>query len=473
MIAGLATVACLAFVAFMFWAEQKQSYRPSAALWIPVAWMFLAGSRWASSWLDFGVPLASADDYAEGSPVDRAVFLSLIVAGAVVLVRRNLDWGRVLRDNSLIALYLLYALASILWTNEPYVLAKRWIKDLGNPIMALIILTDQRPYQAAIVVLRRLAYLLLPLSLLFVRYFPDLGRVYLRDGSPMYTGVGHQKNDLGLMCLITGIGFAWTLLRGHWREFRGSWYRIGLLVLILMLAWLLHMSNSQTSLVCLLAVIGTLLLARLPMVRRRPSTIMPLLSAGVLAGLVLDALLNLRSVGLALLGRNPTLTNRTDLWAVLLDLQTNPLVGSGFMSFWTGERLELIWRKVVVGVNQAHNGYLEQYLNLGYIGVGFIVLIALSALYKVTVQLRYAPDEALLRLSIVVAVLIFNYTEASFYGINNMWLLFLFACMTPPRRHSARRVVSSANRKTTLRHTLTPKSAGDSRPTPPRPSRTT
>jgi O-antigen ligase len=470
MIAGLATLACLAFVAFMFWGEQKQSYRPSAALWIPVAWMFLAGSRWASSWLDLGVPLTSADDYAEGSPVDRAVFLSLIVAGAVVLIRRNLDWGRVLRDNSLIALYLLYALASILWTNEPYVLAKRWIKDLGNPIMALIILTDQRPYQAAIVVLRRLAYLLLPLSLLFVRYFPDLGRVYLRDGSPMYTGVGHQKNDLGLMCLITGIGFAWTLLRGHWYDLRGRWYRIGLLVLFLVLAWLLHMSNSQTSLVCLLAVIGTLLLARLPMVRRRPSTIMPLLSAGLLAGIVLDALLNLRSAGLALLGRNPTLTNRTDLWAVLFDMQPNPLVGSGFMSFWTGERLELIWRKVVVGVNQAHNGYLEQYLNLGYVGVGFILLIALSASYKITQQLKRAPDEALLRLSIVIAALIYNYTEASFYGINNMWLLFLFACMTPPRRSPARRVVSSATDTPRPSPTLAPRSRNSEKHTerPPR-----
>ena len=55
-------------------------------------------------------------------------------------------------------------------------LVKRWIKDLGNPIMALVILTERRPYEALGITLRRLSFLLLPLSVVFVRYFPELGR---------------------------------------------------------------------------------------------------------------------------------------------------------------------------------------------------------------------------------------------------------------------------------------------------------
>ncbi len=61
--------------------------------------------------------------------------------------------------------------------------------------------------------------------MLFVRYFPELGRTYHADGSPMFTGVGHQKNDLGLMCLVTGIYFAWKVFqprdRGGGRGARG------------------------------------------------------------------------------------------------------------------------------------------------------------------------------------------------------------------------------------------------------------
>ena len=81
---------------------------------------------------------------------------------------------------------------------------KRWVKELGNPIMALVILTEPRPYEAVGTVLRRLAFLMLPLSVLFLRYYPELGRSYHADGSPMFTGVGHQKNDLGSMCLMAG-----------------------------------------------------------------------------------------------------------------------------------------------------------------------------------------------------------------------------------------------------------------------------
>jgi hypothetical protein len=60
--------------------------------------------------------------------------------------------------------YLPYRLASTAWSDERTVLMKRWVKDLGNPIMALAILTERRPYEAVGVVLRRLTFRLRPLS---------------------------------------------------------------------------------------------------------------------------------------------------------------------------------------------------------------------------------------------------------------------------------------------------------------------
>src|SRR4051812_3288885 len=146
--------------------------------------MFLAGSRWVSSWFRLSGPLSSVDAYAEGSPVDRAVFFALIIWGVIVLARRSLNWSGLMRRNIWIVLYLSFCLASVVWTDEPFILVKRWIKDLGNPIMALIILTETRPYVAVGTTLRRLAFLLLPLSVMFIRYYPDLGRSYHADGSP-------------------------------------------------------------------------------------------------------------------------------------------------------------------------------------------------------------------------------------------------------------------------------------------------
>ena len=99
------------------------------------------------------------------------------------------------------------------------------------------------------------------------------------------------------------------------------------------------------------------------------------------------------------------------------------------MSFWTGARMDKISEEMGTLVNQAHSGYLEQYMNLGYIGVGFIGLILISGLLKVRKHLDIDPTAAMLRLCFIVTAVFVNYTEASFYGINNMWVLLLLGVM--------------------------------------------
>jgi hypothetical protein len=448
---SLATVVCLLFIVYLFWTDLRGPDNSSSALWVPLAWMFLAGSRWVSSWLDVGPTMASANDYAEGSPIDRAVFFALMVAGIVILARRKIDWQKMLLNNMWIVLYLLYCLASMTWSDDPTVLMKRWFKDLGNPIMALVILTERRPYEAVGVVLRRLTFLLLPLSVLFIRYYPELGRAYKADGSPMFTGVGHQKNDLGLMCLMVGIYVFWELLqrRDNTHPTFIQQHKIIAVVMIGMLSWLLHMSDSQTSFVCLVTAVLLLLLGR---IASSPATIFGVLLCAVVAW-PLAEILNLKELALSFLGRDPSLTNRTELWQTLTTFAVNPFVGAGFMSFWTGARLEEVWNLFGPGVNQAHNGYLEQYLNLGYIGVAFIAVIVLSGLLRVRSHLNDDPTAGILRLCFIVSAVVYNYTEASFYGMNNMWVLLLLGCLEVPRQRDARFVDVSPSKQQTAQRT--------------------
>src|SRR5262249_1288282 len=109
-----------------------------------------------------------------------------------------------------------------------------------------------------------------------------------------------------------------------------------------------------------------------------------------------------------------------------------------FMSFWTGDRMMEVWRYMGPGVNQAHSGYIEQYLNLGYVGVAFIALLSARALWRIRTQSLTAPEVAALRLSFILAALLYNYSEASFYGINNMWVLTLMAWMQVPESQAHR-----------------------------------
>lgn len=64
------------------------------------------------------------------------------------------------------------------------------------------------------------------------------------------------------------------------------------------------------------------------------------------------------------MGKDTSLTGRTKIWDLALSLSGNPLFGTEFESFWLGPRLDKIW-SVYWRITEAHNGYLEVYLNLG------------------------------------------------------------------------------------------------------------
>jgi exopolysaccharide production protein ExoQ len=432
---------CFLLILALFWTERTRTIRPSAALNVPTAWMFLAGSRWASSWLSFVPAFAppSPDFYSEGSPIDAAVFFTLIIAGIGVLVARRINWPKLLADNFIIVGYFIFCLSSVIWTDEPFILLKRWIKDLGNPIMALVILTELHPDEAIATVFRRLSFLFLPLSILFIRYYPAMGRAFRPDGSPMFTGVGHQKNDLGLICLISGIYVTWAILR-MMRNGGGdhsSTHRVVLFAVAAMAAYLLYLSNSQTALVCLIIVMAIMFFGGLPIFDKRPIAFLVTIGGFGIGLWALQEMFDIKATLLGLLGRSPTLTNRTEIWDVLKTLEVDPIFGAGFMSFWTGDRMQEIWRRVGVSINQAHNGYLEQYLNLGYAGVALIVAVIVSGLIHAHRHMNDDRTAALLRVAFIVCAIVYNFTEASFYGINNMWLLLLLGCLEVPRRKVA------------------------------------
>jgi O-antigen ligase len=425
----VAALIIIPFIAYLFWRELRNPQSAKIS-WVPFAWIFIAGSRFPSRWLSLTAPI-EVDGYIEGSPFDRNFFVALIILGMFVLLRRRIAWGQLFQKNKFLIAYLLYCLCSMLWTDSPFVLFKRWIKDLGNPIMALILLTEQRPWQAITTTFGRLSFVFVPLSLLFIKYYPDLGRYYTRGGYGTFTGIADGKNTLGLSCVLIAICFLWTLL--YDREARTRFRHWSYLILIGVLVWLINIADSQTALMCLTVAGVLMLLSTRPAIAKQPTRLIGITLLIAIVYMVGDATFDLRDHMLSWLGRDATLTNRTKIWEIVGSQGTNPIVGVGFMSFWEGERIRTIGEGVgAFGLNQAHNGYLEQYVNLGYVGVAFIIGLAFVSLVNIRRQLSTDYTAAILRFSILIIALLYNYTEASFYGINNMWLLFVAAAIDPP-----------------------------------------
>jgi O-antigen ligase len=95
------------------------------------------------------------------------------------------------------------------------------------------------------------------------------------------------------------------------------------------------------------------------------------------AGVIIDFA---RDYFLALLGKDPTLTGRTELWAFVTSaIFERPIAGWGFFAFWGADNPVANDISASVGwiVPNAHNGLLEILLETGVIGAGFVIAILL------------------------------------------------------------------------------------------------
>ncbi len=437
------TIAALIFILlilYLFWVDRKKNDGVSKAIWIPLIWMVFAASREISFWIHywFNIELYSAS-IEEGNPIERVFHTVLIAAGVVILIRRRLNWKKLFRQNSWIWLYFIFAALSFIWSDYPFVSFKRWIKTLGAVIMVLVILTEDRPYDAIGIILRHIAFLLLPLSVLFIKYYPSLGKAYHHfTGTSMYTGVASQKNGLGAICLISSIYFFWKLLLNRKGEMNfGHRLHFSIYLIVFpMIAWLLYMANSATSSACVVLAVCLFLVARLPAFAKKPRRIVTFGIVCIVLFGIMDLAFDVEGTIITMLGRRSDLTTRVPMWEDLLSMVKNPIVGYGYESFWLGERRDIV--KQLWGVDrQAHNGYLQMYLDLGFIGLFFLLGWLLSGLRKVHRNLAINYPAAMLKLCFIVVAALYNWTEAALYGMSIMLVLLLFGIMDIPSQQQS------------------------------------
>lgn len=83
--------------------------------------------------------------------------------------------------------------------------------------------------------------------------------------------------------------------------------------------------------------------------------------------------------------------------------------------------------------NEAHNGYIEVYLNLGWVGVGLIALILVHGYLKAVSAFRHNRGIGALLVAYVASVAAYNIGEAGFRMLNPA-LFFLFLSVVAASR---------------------------------------
>ena len=421
----LALFLTIGFAVFLFRRDFRETRNVTGALWIPLLWVLLIGSRPVSQWLNiFGLTaISSTTD--EGTPIDAVIYFTLIVLGCYILNRRHVNLTEVFRNNGWLMAFLLYCFLATLWSDIPFTAFKRWIKVLGHPVMVLVVFTEPDPAEALKRLIQRSAYILVPFSILVIKYFDSIGRHYDEyTGMASNRGLNYNKNGLGAVCMVLGYFFFWQLIQ-LWRRKRDRSWRIEFMfigVFLFLIAYLLRKAHSMTPTLSLLIGIFVMLAIGLRFVNKRVIGVYIVLSAVTL--IVAELGFGIFDWVVELTGHVSTIEGRENLWGELLAFQTNPIIGVGFESFWSGDRLKQLWEEHFWHPTEAHNGYLETYLNLGGLGLLMLGGVLIATYRKIRLELLRNFEWGRFRMGFLFAVIAHNWTEATFKGLSIVWFAF-------------------------------------------------
>ena len=235
-----------------------------------------------------------------------------------------------------------------------------------------------------------------------------------------WKGLWWEKNTLGGYMAWGSLSFVAAAIVTPFRIERRIWGGLAILGIALVL-----LSTSRTALLALMiGVAGPVAIA----LTRQGFGFAALAFFSAACGVM--ALMGVLIVGptviLEALGRDPTLTGRTDIWVVLIDMIADrPWTGYGYGAFWQVENGPVFWvRQITVWpVPTAHNAWLETALSLGLPGVALAVLAVGRGLVQAIVKLFRGPA-AYWALPFLISWLGVSLSESNLLVQNGLiWLL--------------------------------------------------
>lgn len=325
----------------------------------------------------------------------------------------------IIRSPHLLAL-LAWAVLSALWSENRNATLSRLVALSMTTFFAMFFATRYRAKEQL-----RILAVVMTLYVVTSLFMVGIGQ---GTSGLAFEGVFTQKNVFGrvmtigvIVALVYPVTSARTLL----------YKRIGFVVCALMVG----LSLSATSLIALVAVLALFLAYRV----LRLGTVQVVamfIGLGVPIIIMTQVLVTVDpETILTALGRDATLTGRTDVWdKVSYAISYRPWLGYGYGSFWNmwGGTYGTLWSPDDNWTpGSAHNAYLDITVNLGYIGLGIFltgfIITYIQALYRVR---RITTPDGLWPALYVGFLVAFSFSE-DYIMINNIfWTMYMVIVFT-------------------------------------------
>jgi exopolysaccharide production protein ExoQ len=344
------------------------------------------------------------------------------------------DWGL----TALMAL----AFLSIVWSANADNTSYEFRFLIRSTFLGLYIASRYQPKEIMRLVTWALSITIL-LSLLTCFFIPQTG-ITVKNGVRVWVGVFTHKQACGTYMALAASFFAA-------RFFGKSRYRWGALIGLAAALGFVILSDSKTALViCILSIALTPLHRITEQKKLRGLTIV--IAVGLISLIVGFMALNFQVIVVEFLGKDVLLTGRLPVWVLsIFEGLKRPWLGYGYAGFWSSDAADVILSNSWAVRDQAfrsrtlffhaHNGFIDLFLQLGYVGVGLFIFSFITFVIR-AIRLSFSTQSLDYFWMIQFAGIFFitNITEALIIvSPSYLWVLYVaFAYATALRQHQRR-----------------------------------
>ncbi len=336
--------------------------------------------------------------------VNQIVFIFLFFSSTLLIIQNPKKTFSFIRKEKYLTAFVLFCVISFLWSDYSLISFKRSFQLYVTFITIINAILYIR-LKNLLLILKVVSYLYIMVTFISGLFIP--GAIDPEFGT--WRGIELQKNLLGHSSLMI---FALSIYFIFESNNRFSKYSSVLLLVFSALAIIL--SGSSTNLIGLLVVVLVILITYLDKYFRpigvrslftNLTIVMIILSSFILIAFSNEILAFIPE----LFGKDLSFTGRTVIWAnVWSEIQKKFWFGYGFGSYWImgTSVIDLFQASIGNRVNEAHNGFLEIWLQTGIIGFTIFISVMFSFIRRII------KTDFIYALIALLAISIVNFSES-------------------------------------------------------------
>lgn len=406
-------------------------YHFNIAVWAAVLYLIVTTTSILSFWQEDIIGDALYEqNFAQSNMIVSSIGIAVTLLLVHQLLKKKKTALRILRLSWPLVLVLIFSLISCLWSEVPFMAFRRFIKVLIMVICVLTLLSENDSGAS----LKRAIFIYITvtilISLVFILFFPAYGWMPYGERFLARGILGH-KSGFSDFCAVSVLFVLWIKMSstGVTKNKEVKLTLIGIIALFL-LSLAQGINPSFNLFLALFAYFFGIMFNR---IERNRTPAFLALSCSFISGIILLSLVwvnyipDLPKIAVTSVGKDLTFTGRTQLWEALLYIgaKNHLFLGSGFASFFLGEKSSWLSSYLEYPAADAHSGYLKLFLELGIVGtIIFCFFLGHLAISIFTLKNIGYKEKSALQAMLLYAIF-YNIISHSFLDMRISFLILI------------------------------------------------